>query len=295
MLPDVLPCLRCPFCHAALAAHGDGSARVLCCPAGHSFDVARQGHVDLLGRRSAHDGDTAEMVAARDRFLRAGHFAVISDGVVRAARTQLVAADRFADADRLTRPPGPFVVDAGAGTGNYLAAVLDAVPGGVGLALDIAKAAVRRAARAHPAAAAVRCDTWQALPLADGVADLVLNVFAPRNGAEFARVLRPGGALLMVTPLPDHLGEVVGPLGLLGVDPDKEGRIVAALGDHLVEVSRHPLRRRLRLSHGEVEALVAMGPSARHADPDRLAARLATLPDPVPVTVAVQLTVHRRR
>jgi 23S rRNA (guanine745-N1)-methyltransferase len=51
------------------------------------------------------------------------------------------------------------------------------------------------------------------LPLADACADLMLDIFAPRNGAEFHRVLRPGGALLVVTPHPDHLAELVGPLG----------------------------------------------------------------------------------
>ncbi len=50
----------------------------------------------------------------------------------------------------------------------------------------------------------------------DAVAALVLNVFAPRNGAETTRVLAPGGLLAVVTPTERHLEELVGPLGLLG-------------------------------------------------------------------------------
>ncbi|MFV2088866.1 putative RNA methyltransferase [Micromonospora sp. LOL_021] len=312
MLADVLPYLRCPVCHAPLAAHDggvprdgdihgntDGTVRTLRCPAGHSFDVARQGYVDLVTGRVRHAGDSTEMVAARDEFLRTGHFDMVATGLVRAVGSP-DPGDRATD-DRATRSPapddraGPFVVDAGAGTGAYLAAVLEALPGAVGLALDLSKAAVRRAARAHPSAAAVRCDTWRPLPIADACADLVLNVFAPRNGGEFARILRPRGALIVVTPLPDHLGEVIGPLGLLRVDPAKDDRTGAALRHHFDRVALHVLRRRLLLSHRDVTALVRMGPSARHTDPADLASAIAALPEPVTVTAAVQLAVYRCR
>ena len=120
--------------------------------------------------------------------------------------------------------PAP-VVDLGAGTGWYLARVLDRLPAAAGLALDVSKPALRRAARAHARAAAVGCDAWGPLPLRDGVADAVLNVFAPRNAAEIARVLRRDGAALIVTAAAGHLEELVGPLGLIGVDPDKEERL----------------------------------------------------------------------
>lgn len=286
MLADVLPYLRCPVCHGPFAA--DAAGRTLRCAAGHSFDVARHGQVDLLTGRVPHTGDTAQMIAARDEFLRAGHFAAIASGLVRAATAQLCSAGA-------TTGAAPLVVDAGAGTGFHLAAVLDALPGGAGLALDISKAAVRRAARAHPAAAAVRCDTWRRLPVADGCADLLLNVFAPRNGAEFARVLRPGGTLVVVTPLPEHLGELVRALGLLGVDPAKEDRLAASLDEHFAEVSRRTVREQLPLTHRDADTVVRMGPSAWHTDPAGSAAALAALPDPVEVTVAVRLTTYRLR
>ena len=91
-------------------------------------------------------------------------------------------------------PGGPVVLDLGAGTGHHLAGVLDALPGALGIALDTSRPALRHAARAHADIAAVVADVWQALPLADATVDLVLDVFSPRNGAEMARVLKPGGA-----------------------------------------------------------------------------------------------------
>ncbi len=120
-------------------------------------------------------------------------------------------------------------------------------------------------------------------------------VFAPRGGAELARVLRPGGRLVVATPEPEHLAEVVGPLGLLRVDPDKEARLSASLGPHLEPVGADVHREELLLDHAAVRALVGMGPHARHRSREELAEAVAGLPEPVTVTVAVRLGVYLRR
>ncbi|MEW2326901.1 putative RNA methyltransferase [Micromonospora chersina] len=299
----ILARLRCPVCAEPLAETTAGTARALRCPRRHSFDVARQGYVNLLAGRAPHTGDSAGMVAARADFLAAGHYdpvaAALAAAAVRALdRVRAVGPPaRFAPADVRSADAGPYplVVDAGAGTGWYLAAVLAALPDAVGLALDVAKPALRRAARAHPRAAAALADTWQRLPLADRSAAVLLNVFAPRNGAEFHRVLDPAGALLVVTPAGDHLAELVDALGLLRVDPAKADRVAGSLSGQFTEESAAEHRARLELSRTEVATLVGMGPSAWHADPARLAERIAALPEPAPVTLAVRLTVHRPR
>ncbi|NGM12274.1 23S rRNA methyltransferase [Verrucosispora sp. CWR15] len=280
--------LRCPVCHDPLAEVVAGGSRSLRCPRRHSFDIARQGYVNLLTGRAPNSGDTAEMVAARAEFLSAGHYDVISAALATAADAGLAdaAPDPVAGAY-------PLVVDAGAGTGRHLAAVLAAVPETVGLALDIAKPALRRAARAHQRITAALADTWQRLPLADASTALLLNVFAPRNGAEFRRVLAPGGRLLVVTPADDHLTELVAALGLLRVDPAKADRVSASLAGHFTEESTTVHRQELTLSRAEVATLVGMGPSAWHTDPAELAARIDTLGEPVRVTVAVRLGTYR--
>ncbi|SCL61623.1 putative RNA methyltransferase [Micromonospora chersina] len=299
----ILARLRCPVCAEPLAETTAGTARALRCPRRHSFDIARQGYVNLLAGRAPHTGDSAEMVAARADFLAAGHYAPVAAALAAAAvrvadRVRAVGPPaRFVPADV---PPGdagpyPLVVDAGAGTGWYLAAVLAALPDAVGLALDVAKPALRRAARAHPRAAAALADTWQRLPLADRSAAVLLNVFAPRNGAEFHRVLDPAGALLVVTPAGDHLAELVAALDLLRVDPAKADRVAGSLSGQFTEESATEHRARLELSRTEVATLVGMGPSAWHADPGPLAERIAALPEPTPVTLAVRLAVHRPR
>jgi 23S rRNA (guanine745-N1)-methyltransferase len=280
LLQDIAEYLACPHCGADL--HLDG--RSLSCPARHSFDIARQGYAALLaGDARTGTGDTADMVAARDAFLAAGHYAPIADALADAAAVALDGA-----------PGGGCVADLGAGTGHYLAAVLDRLPGRHGAALDLSKYAARRAARAHPRAGAVVCDAWRRLPLRDGSAALVVNVFAPRNGPEIRRVLRPGGILLVVSPTARHLRELVGPLGLLSVDEEKERRIGEKLGPHLDPGPRRELAYTLRLSRADTGAVVAMGPSAWHTGPEQLEGRLAALPDPVEVTVSVTVAAYRR-
>jgi 23S rRNA (guanine745-N1)-methyltransferase len=273
-LDDVLPVLRCPACGAAL----ERDAVVVRCAAGHSFDVARQGYLSLVaGGRRAPGGDTADMVAARERFLDAGHFQPL--------------ATALGDLLEHAFDGQGAVVDLGAGTGWYLARVLDRFPDAAGLALDVSKPALRRAAAAHPRAAAVGCDAWCPLPLRDHAAGAVLNVFAPRNASEIARVLRPGGAALIVTPSADHLRELVGPLGLIRVDPDKQARLAAQLAVALEPVEQREVRWRLRLDRVGARAAAAMGPSAFHVSPDELDERLEALPQRLDVTAAVTIAL----
>ncbi|MEV1316250.1 putative RNA methyltransferase [Micromonospora arborensis] len=288
MDPRIVDRLRCPVCGEPLTQATDLSA--LRCPRRHSFDIARQGYVNLLTGRTPHVGDTAEMVVARAEFQAAGHYDLISTALASAATEAVTRLDTTGGFGAY-----PLVVDAGAGTGRYLGAVLAALPEAVGLALDVSKPALRRAARAHPRAGAALADTWQRLPLADASTAVLLNVFAPRNGPEFHRVLDPAGSLLVVTPDTDHLTELVGALDLLRVDPDKADRVTSSLGGHFTPVSSTVHRAELALTRSEVATLVGMGPSAWHTEPGALTARLAALPEPVRVTVAVRVDAYRPR
>jgi 23S rRNA (guanine745-N1)-methyltransferase len=281
VLDDVLGLLRCPHCRGRLTRAG-GSLR---CGAGHSFDIARQGYVSLLQPGAASSGDTAAMVRARREFLATGHFAPIAAALGDAALAELTAA---------AAGPG-LVVDVGAGTGYYLAEVLGRLQGARGLALDASRHALRQAARAHPAIGAVGCDAWRPLPVADAAADLIMNVFAPRDAAELRRILRPGGRLLVVTPAAYHLAELTGPLGLLRVDERKRERLGDKLGPYFDVTGQTEHRGVMALRHQQVAALAAMGPTAWHAGPADMSGLIARLPDPVSVTRAVTLTVLRPR
>jgi 23S rRNA (guanine745-N1)-methyltransferase len=276
VLADVVEYLHCPICSAELTLDG----AVVRCTAGHSFDVARQGYVSLLpGTPRAGSGDSAQMVAARERFLGAGHFEPLAATLVEVAEARGAGC----------------VLDLGAGTGWQLAHVLDSQPERQGLALDVSRPALQRAARAHPRIGAVGCDIWGALPVRSAAAALVLNVFAPRNGEEIARVIAPGGLLVVVTPTRRHLEELIGPLGLLSVDSRKPERLERELGPRLELLSSDEREWAMSLGPGDLEALVMMGPSGLHANPEELRARIAALGGDVEVRASVNVSRWRPR
>lgn len=258
----------------------------LACDSGHSFDIARQGYLNLLtGPGTKFVPDTAAMVAARDAFLNAGHYQPLSDALAKQVG-QLLAG-----------PDSQLIVDAGTGTGHYLHQVLAAFslsarrPAAVGL--DISKFALRRAARLNPDALNIVWDLWRELPLGTGTADVVLVIFAPRNASEFARILKPCGALVVVTPLPEHLAEIAAEVGMLGIQDDKESALVAAMEGHFRPVQTQEIETELQLSPADVENVALMGPAGHHLDPLVLRERLARLPERTAATAAFRISVFR--
>lgn len=299
MLSEVCGLLICPVCGSGFSLAGPR----LCCTAGHSFDVARQGYVNLMpGGARPGTADTAGMVADRAAFLAAGHYTPLAELIADLAGQVVASASPGPGAAGASAPPA--VLDAGAGTGYYLAAVLrrlramagaEGGAGAVGLAMDISARALRRAARAGPGIGAVVWDTWRPWPVRSAAVPVVINVFAPRNGPEFRRVLQPGGGLIVATPAPGHLAELVGAAGLLSVDEHKDERLAAALGPYFTLTGRRDLTVPLRLRHADAATLIGMGPSAWHTDPAGTRARLASLAEPVPVTAAFEVRVYRAR
>jgi 23S rRNA (guanine745-N1)-methyltransferase len=282
MLADALDLLICPHCGADWD-RGASGPRVLVCAEGHRYDAARQGYVNLLtGRGSRSTPDTADMVSARDRFLSAGHYAPIAEAVAQACSSL---------------SEGAALLEGGAGTGYYLAAVLERLSAGGrrrprAVALDLSPHGLRRAARLDGVAALV-WDLWKPLPVAAGAVDAVLDVFAPRNLPEFARVTRAGGLLVAVTPLPEHLGELRARLPLLGVPEGKAEALEASAAEYYEPVTRREVRFSLRLDAAAAADLAQMGPAGHHTDRGELE-RLAGSGG-LDVTAVVELSVLRRR
>ncbi|MBP2366447.1 hypothetical protein [Pseudonocardia parietis] len=121
----------------------------------------------------------------------------------------------------------------------------------------------------------------------------MLNVFGPRTPAEINRVLIDDGVLLMATAGTEHLRELRGRLGTIGIDSRKADRLQHAF-EGFVEVARQPVRWRLALSRDQVRALVDMGPSAHHIDSDHRDRVLQELPNTLGLTAAVDVVVLRR-
>lgn len=221
------------------------------------------------------------MVTARARFLGSGHYLPLTKGL--------------ADASLRHAPRQGLVLEVGAGTAYHLAHILESLPDRLGLAIDLSKDAARAAAKAHPRVGSVVADMWDRLPLADESAGLTLDVFAPRQPRELHRTLRRNGILIVATPEAHHLTELRQRLGLLSIDPEKEGRLSRTLEPYFQLIGTTSLEWAMDLSHDEVAALVAMGPSARHVEDTTLARQIADLEKPATVTAAVAIRAYRRK
>lgn len=274
---------RCPLCATPFVDVVDEGAPWRC-PTGHSFDVARDGSVHLLpsghGRRVV--GDDKAMLEARRRFFGRGHYRRLTDGITEA----VVAA--------VAGRTAPVLVDLGAGEGSHLRSVLDRLgPDVVAAGVDLAKDAVRMLARHCPDARGLVADCARSIPLRDGVVDVAIVAFAPRHIPELARIVGPGGSVVVAFPRPDHLREVVAAFGGIGMADDKLGRLTAEFADVFDVVTVADVDAHLELDGAALTDLLAMTPHARHVDMATLERATATAS--FSVTLAATVVRARRR
>ena len=229
--------LLCPLCGEIL----EKAEHSLRCENRHSFDIARQGYVNLLpvqNKRSLNPGDTKEQVLSRREFLDGGFYRPIADAVC-----QMVKDCR-----------GP-ILDVGCGEGYYGSQVAKAL-GAELVGLDISKEAVRYAAGRYKEASWV-CGSAARLPVEDGSVGLLMSMFALTLPEEYRRVLGKDGAFLQVLAAEDHL------LGLKGIIYDnlthKEKDSVPELpGFRLVE--SRPVKFTFTVEGQQVQNLLSMTP-----------------------------------
>ena len=179
--------LVCPVCGEILR-RGEKEYR---CENRHSFDIARQGHVNLLvvqQKHSLNPGDTREQVLSRRAFLEGGFYAPIADTLCKTAQ-ELGAK-------------GP-ILDVGCGEGYYCTKLADALDAEL-LGLDISKEAVRCAAAKYKGSQWV-CGTASHLPVADGSIGVLTSLFALTLPEEFHRALAEDGLYFQVLAAQDHL------------------------------------------------------------------------------------------
>ena len=245
---------NCPVCREPL---NDNQTRSLTCCAGHCYDMAREGYVNLLlvnHKHSQQPGDSKEMIAARARVHDAGLY----QGLAVALQEQLAALE--------VEPAR--VLDLGCGDGYYAAAIAPALPGARVFGIDIAKPAVKLAARRCPGGEFAVASAFD-VPLPDASIDLVLSVFAPVDAGELSRLLVPGGLYLKVTPAPRHLWE----LRSLLYDQPRPHPVESRLKRGFQLLAASDLEYELQLDGKTLRDLVAMTPYAHkgpRAGRDRL-------------------------
>lgn len=283
MLSHIIDVLADPIDGTPLVGAEDFSRLVS--ESGHSYDVARQGYVTLAGGAGLrYSGDDAQMIADRETFLSGGHFAPFVEAVTEHVQDVVDQAGLSDDAQ-------PLVCEIGAGTGYYLSHTLDSVAGSRGIGIDVSVHAAKRLAKCHPRVGAVIADAWARLPIADNSVDAITVIFAPRNAAEFARILKPKGQVIVLTADTGHLAELREPLGIIDVEAGKVDRMIEQAAGHLKPVGESDLVEfEMLLDQKSIASQIGMSPSARHIKPEALAERIAALPEQMKVTARAKIT-----
>ena len=230
------PILLCPVCNAPLAQTGK---RYLCSKE-HSFDLAKEGYVNLLlshQRRSKNPGDDKAMIQARRRFFDSGAFDPLTELISKTV-------------------PGGTVLDCGCGEGHLLGAL-----SGPRFGVDVSKEAIRCAAKRYKDATWIVANGMRELPFADDSLDVLLSVLAPRNHEEFARILKPSGRLILGVPGPNHLIELRSQLAAdAGVFEEKADEAAENCAPLFNEESRGRFAYEVQLDHSQIADLIQMTP-----------------------------------
>ncbi len=239
--------LVCPVrdCHLPLARE----ERRLVCPREHSFDVARSGYVNLLqpqDRRSKEPGDSAATVAARRRLHDRG----VTEPLLRAI-AEIVHAGA-----------SDVVLDAGCGDGFYLGS-LARQTGFDAHGIDISIPAVDAAAKRYPDCEWIVANADRFVPYVDGAFSLVLSITARMNSAEFRRVLRQNGRLLVAIPAPEDFIE------LRGIGRNRVIQTQETFGQHFTMIDRQRVTTTAEFDAAAVEDVLLSIYRPMQAEPAR--------------------------
>lgn len=244
---------QCPLCQQPLIKR----AQQYRCEHNHSFDIAKQGYVNLhlvQHKKSRAPGDNKAMVQSRREFLNRGYF----------ERLPLALIKQCQQLPLLSHNSQPSILDVGCGEGYYNRRLKEGLPGQL-WGVDISKTAIASAAKQDPALHYAVANNYQ-LPFFDDSFDVVLNIYAPASEQECHRVLKAAGLFIVVTPGPEHLYELK---KIIYDQPQKhEAQMPVLDGFHAIANER--VTQSIHISNNQdIQHLLKMTPYYWHLNPDR--------------------------
>jgi 23S rRNA (guanine745-N1)-methyltransferase len=244
-IPSFPALLICPVCETPL----DWNGKECRCANGHSFDLAKEGYLNLLlshQRKSSHPGDDANMIQARRRFFDSGAFDPLTNLILHSSL--------------FTQRSALSLLDCGCGEGHFLGALSEARTGQF-YGVDVSKEAVRCAAKRYRKAKWIVANAMRTLPFANHSLDVILSILAPRNPEEFARILKPDGALILGVPGANHLIELRSRLAAnADAFEEKADEAAAKCVPHFSETHRELLSYEWTLNAAQIADLIQMTP-----------------------------------
>lgn len=246
LMNDHIELFACPICKTQMEVREQGS---LCCEVNHSFDIAKQGYVNMM-THAATSKYSKELFESRNAIIASGLY----DRLEAEISEQLVGVKT--------------VLDTGCGEGSHLARIMTQLESAVGVGIDIAKEGILVAARLYPEQIWCVGDLAKS-PYAEGRFDAILNILSPANYEEFKRLLAPGGCVVKVVPQSGYLKEL---RTQLYADSEKEtysnAQTVERFKESFADTSVERLTYTMPLSRELIPALLAMTPMSWHKAED---------------------------
>jgi len=241
LMNNYLSLFACPICQESMTIQEQGR---MACSANHSFDIAKQGYINMLTHGAASKY-SKELFESRKMVIDSGIYDEIEDKII-----ELIA-------------PAQTVLDTGCGEGSHLARIM-AEKKGIGVGIDIAKEGILAASRHYPEQIWCVGDLSKS-PFAKSSFDAILNMLSPANYEEFKRLLTPGGCVVKVVPQSRYLHEL---RAQLYADSDKESysndQIVARFKESFMEVSVKRITYTTPFATELIPALLEMTPMGWH-------------------------------
>lgn len=228
---------RCPNCQLTL----EKVERVWRCASNHSFDIAKEGYVNLIlanKKKSLNSGDDKEMIAARESFLGLGYYDFLVEDLLKLKAFKVKKA-RF--------------LEIGCGTGFYLDKIAREIAAEAVFGSDVSKEAIRFCAKKY-SNYQFSVDNSFDLSFESENFDLILSVFSPFKSSEIERILSKKGSFIVVRAGQGHLKELYELVGI----PEKQKEPVQFENLDLVE--EHDLKKKIKMTQNALEQLIEMSP-----------------------------------
>ena len=264
--------------------------RTFVCGAGHSYDIARSGYINLLqpqDRRSPEAGDSRQAIEARASLLAAGIGRTLIEAIANRVGRLDIGRPEAASTTPAATTAAPTIVDLGCGSGDALAALTGRAVTGIGI--DLSTAAIEHAARYFPDRTWVVANADRRLPLLDASVDVVISVHGRRNPTEVARVLVPTGHLFVAVPAADDLIELRELVQGERLERDRVGIVLTEHEPFFEPIERSVVRETYDLDRGAMLNLLrGTYRGERRGDAERVAALTR-----MHVTLASELVIFR--
>lgn len=249
--------LQCPICTMPVTLEQHAQ---LVCRENHSFDLSKQGYVNLAPQAHVTKYDRT-LFEARKVMMTSGFFQPVIDRLV-----ELMAS--FSS-------DSPTVLDAGSGEGSHLAALISALgQGASGVGIDLAKEGVLAAAKDYPGNSWIVADLANC-PFKDDAFDVILNILSPANYKEFTRLLKEDGVLLKIVPEKAYLKQLR-TIFYEDAEKEKEGNAVDSVAAHFKQVKTERITYDFPLDANLLQCLIRMTPLTWGASEEKIAYALTS-------------------